>query len=193
MPLSVTMPTRWCCTPWDHVVAGIRDFDAAVERLAKGPSDRAMEAAAQSWKTARARWQAVNTFAYGPCAFYDFDKQVASWPIDRPMIEYAIAQVAAGRETIDARSLREKKLSTLRGFFTAEYLLFEDGKVRSAGALTPERLAYLKAVSRAMLEESLDFKAAWAGTGHMNKADAALLSQAGSSRAPPMPKSSSIR
>ena len=163
----------------ESVVDGIRKFEDAVGRLEAKPSDDQMAEVAHAWREARARWQAISTFSYGPCAFYDFDKQVASWPIDRSMIDYTIAQAGQGGEPIDARTLREKKYSTLRGFFAAEYILFHEGKPRSAGAVTPDERKYLRAVAQAMLEESLDFQASWVGSDKMEKNDAARLAAAG--------------
>lgn len=163
----------------DAVVGGIDAFNTAVARLVENPTDSAVEDAARAWREARTRWQSINTFSYGPCAFYDFDKQVASWPIDRPMIEYSISRIASGKEPFDAHILRRKEYSTQRGFLTAEYLLFRDAKPRRAALITPAELRYLQAVAQAMLVESLDFQASWLGSDRMSRAAAARLAEEG--------------
>lgn len=157
-------------------IAALRD---ATVRLQAEPSEAAMRAATDAWRAARAQWQAIYTFAYGPNAFYDFDKQIASWPLDRPMIDHTIAEMAAGRLQLTSRYLREQQYSTLRGFFAAEYLLFRDGQPRRAGDLGPFELQYLTAVTRAMAEESLDFQAAWVGTDRLPAPAVAALTEAG--------------
>ncbi len=160
------------------VVARNEVLDGAVAQLQARPTDAGVEEAARAWRAARAQWQLIQSFAFGPAAFYDFDKQVASWPIDRPLIEHSIARIAAGTLTIDSGLLRHKINSTQRGFLTAEHLLFRDGKPRQAEAIRPAELLYLRAVTRAMVEESLDFQASWAGSANMPPAAAARLKEA---------------
>lgn len=163
----------------DQVTLSITTFNGAVSQLTTRPTDAAVAEAAQAWRAARSQWQAINNFAYGPCAFYDFNKQIAAWPIDRPMIDHSIAQMAAGKLSLDSRMLRQKINSTQRGFFTAEYLLFRDGQPRKAAQIRPAELSYLQAVAQVMAEESLDFQASWVGSEHMPKEALARLQEAG--------------
>ncbi|WP_306549280.1 imelysin family protein [Desulfobulbus sp.] len=162
----------------ERVVAINEALNGAVAQLQANATDAGVEEAAKAWRAARAQWQPIQSFAFGPAAFYDFDKQVASWPIDRPMIEHSIAQIAAGTLAIDSGLLRRKINSTQRGFFTAEHLLFRDGKPRKAAAIRPAELLYLKAVTQAIVEESLDFQASWAGSANLPPAAAARLKAA---------------
>jgi len=164
---------------YDLVVDNFKKLDKAVNRLQENPSERTISEATAIWFTTRNRWKTTMAFLYGPVAFYDFDKQVAGWPLDRPMIEHTIAEIAAGRLQVDDRYLRELKHVSQRGLHAVEYLLFRDGKARSVSEISKAELSYLVAVTRAMVIEGLDMKASWVGTENMNAADSALLKAAG--------------
>lgn len=157
------------------IVARLEEFSRAASALRAQPSDHAMAAATAAWLKAREQWHPAKAFAFGPNAFYDFDKRIASWPIDRPMIEHSLSRMAAGELQLDSGFLRRKINSTQRGFYAAEYLLFREGKPRRAADLRPAELLYLDAVAKAMLEEALDFQASWVGSANMPRDAAARL------------------
>ncbi len=156
-------------------------LNTAVSTLKEQPSEPNLAEAAKAWRAARQQWQAIQSFAFGPCAFYDFDKQVASWPVDQPMIEHSIAQIGAGTLTVESQTMRRTINSTQRGLLTAEYLLFRDGQPRRASELKTAELIYLQAATQAMVEESIDFQAAWKGSTNLS---ANLVAQHKAARLP---------
>lgn len=164
---------------FDLVIDNFKELDKAVNRLQGNPSEGTLSEATAIWFTTRNRWKTTKAFLFGPVAFYDFDKQVVGWPLDRPMIDHTIAEIAAGRLQVDDRYLRELKHVSQRGLHAVEYLLFRDGKARGVNEISKAELSYLVAVTQAMVIEGLDMKASWVGTENMNAADSAVLKAAG--------------
>jgi predicted lipoprotein len=162
-----------------RAVQEIGMLEKAVARLQAEPNDSNLEAAADAWRKARACWLQTSAMGFGPMAYYNFDKQLETFPLDRPLVEHLIGEMAAGRVQVDERYLREEEHSSMRGFLAAEYLLFRDGKPRRAQDLSTTELDYLVAVTRAMTVESTDFEASWAGSSAISSSKAALLKTAG--------------
>jgi predicted lipoprotein len=167
------------------VVNDITALDAATHKLQAAPTDANLAAAASAWRAARSRWRQGTVFEFGPSAYYNFDKQLSSWPLDRNLVDHVIGQIAAGKLSVDARYLRERLHSTQRGFLAAEYLLFRDGQPRKAEDVSAAELGYLTAVTEAMAIESMDYRAAWLGTGNVPAEQAAALAAAGLQTRPP--------
>ncbi|AGA89502.1 Imelysin [Thioflavicoccus mobilis 8321] len=162
-----------------RLVDELQALEAAAHRLHAEPTDANLAAAASAWRAARATWQLTTPFEFGPAAQYNFDKQLGAWPLDRPLVEYTLTEMAAGRLTLDATYLRERVYSTRRGFLAAEYLLFRDGRPRPARDLRPAELDYLAVTTEVMRLEGTDFLAAWIGTDALSPAQAEALAAAG--------------
>ncbi len=163
----------------ERLVADVEALEAAVRRLRAEPTDANVEAAASAWRTARATGQLTNAFGFGPSAHYNYDKQLATWPLDRPLVEHTLGEMQAGRLKLDARHLRERMYSTRRGLLAAEYLLFRDGRPRPAADLRAAELDYLVVTTEVLRLEAMDFLAAWAGTDKLPAAWAEALAAAG--------------
>ncbi len=163
----------------EKVVDSLRQLDTDAAALTKNADDAAVQKIADSWRTAKAQWQQTSVFAYGPASFYDYDKQIATWPTDKVMVEHHLRQIEAGELELDSRILREKINSSRRGLYTAEYLIFRNGNPRKAMELTPAEVTYLQAVTGALVEEGLDYLAIWKGTDKLDVAQARKLKDAG--------------
>lgn len=161
------------------VVDGIQALDAAAIKLQAHPTDRHLAEAAAAWRAARARWKLTSAFMYGPAAHYNFDKQISSWPLDRPLVDHVVGEIAAGRLELNARYLREQLNASQRGFLAAEYLLFRDGQPRKAEDVGAAELSYLVAVTEVMTLESMDFEASWLGSEKLPADKASALDKAG--------------
>ncbi len=163
----------------ERLVEDTDALEAASRRLREAPTKANVEAAAAAWRSTRATAQLTNAFAFGPAAHYNFDKQLATWPLDRPLVEHTLAEMEAGRLQLDARILRERMYSTRRGLLAAEYLLFRDGQPRSVENLRPAEFDYLVVTARALRLEAMDYLAAWSGTEHLPTDWATELEAAG--------------
>ena len=157
----------------------VEAFNLAVNRLQAEKTDQALNAAANAWRATHRQWQKAAAFLYGPAAQYDYHKRIATWPFDKVLVEYDLGEIEKGKLKVDSRLLREKKTSSMRGLYTLEYLLFRDRTPRRAADVSPAELSWLAAASKALLEESIDFEAAWLGTENLPSRKAAVLDQAG--------------
>lgn len=160
-------------------VQEIGTLEKAAIKLQAEPTDENLAAAAEAWRTARAQWKKSSAVMFGPAAHYNFDKQLATFPLDRPLVDHVLGEIKAGRVKVDERYLREELQSSQRGFLAAEYLLFRDGKPRKAADVSAAELSYLVAAAKAMTVESTDFEASWVGSAKMPAEKAALLKVAG--------------
>ncbi|WP_245537339.1 imelysin family protein [Thiocystis violascens] len=162
-----------------RLVANVEALDVAVRRLRDAPTDAKVAAAASAWRTARATAQLTTAFGFGPAAHYNFDKQLNTWPLDRPLVDHTLAEMAVGRLKLNAVYLRNQVYSTRRGFLAAEYLLFRDGQPRPAADLRAFELDYLAVTVEVMRLEATDFLAAWIGTDALPAHQAQALAAAG--------------
>ncbi len=155
--------------------ADVGQLHENVVKLQKKPSDANLEQTAGAWRTARNQWQKVRSFFYGPGVYYDFNRQIATFPVDRPMIDYVVGEMAAERFALDLSAFRRDTRGTQRGLLAIEYLLFREGKPRSAEAVSAAELTYLELTSRLLEAETLDFIAAWFGTDSLNATQQQLV------------------
>ncbi len=162
-----------------RLVEDLEALEAAVRRLHAEPTDANVEAAASAWRTARGTWQLTNAFGFGPAAHYNFDKQLATWPLDRPLVEHTLKEMQAGRLELDARRLRERMYSTRRGLLAAEYLLFRNGGPRPVLDFRAAELDYLVFTTEVLRLEATDFLAAWVGTDNLPAGWSEALATAG--------------
>lgn len=142
-------------------------LDATVRSLHAEPTDDKVLAATELWRKARGSYKQTTAFMYGPAAQYNFDKQLATWPLDQVLVDHVLGEMAAGQRPLDATQLRTRMQSSQRGLLVAEYLLFRNGEPRPAAQIKPEELDYLKAVSEVMVLEASDYLAAWIGTAKL--------------------------
>ena len=125
--------------------------------------------AATAWHRAMALFNNAWVFNYGPAAMYNFDKQLATWPFDKYLVDYALNEMAAGRLKVDSTYLRTNKHASMRGLHTVQYLLFRNGTERAAQDISKQETQYLCAVCRALVEEGIDFEASWKGTANLSQ------------------------
>lgn len=155
------------------------DLEKAAIRLDSDKSGEAVAGAAMAWHRAMALFNNAWVFNYGPAAMYDFNKQLATWPLDKYLVEYALKEMADGRLKVDSTYLRTNKHASMRGLHTVQYLLFRNSKERNAEDISKEETQYLCAVCRALVEEGLDFEASWKGTQNLSEEKQEILKKAG--------------
>ena len=160
------------------------DLKKAAVRLDTERSDKAVADAADAWQKAMALFNNAWVFNYGPAAQYNFDKQLATWPFDKYLVDYALTEMAAGRLAVDSTWLRTNKHASMRGLHTVQYLLFHRSRVRNAADISPIRTRYLLAVCQALVEEGFDFEASWKGTKNLSAEKKSILKNAGMKERP---------
>lgn len=156
----------------------ISELNFAALKLKVDPSETNLGNTIEAWKNVQAAFNASQIFMFGPAAHYDFHKQLAIWPMDKVLVDHALAEIEAGDLTIDAKTLREKTAS-MRGLNTVKYFLFENGQPKDVATITPFELNFLTAVTEVLLWEGLDFEASWIGTENLPVNEQAILAEAG--------------
>lgn len=99
-----------------------------VETFVSSGSQNDLEAACEAWREAREPWELSEAHLGGPATDLNLDPGMDTWPLDRSGINEIIATGNFGAIEGD-----EESNQMLRGFHTAEYLMFFDGKARIIG------------------------------------------------------------
>ena len=157
----------------------VEGLNEAAQKFAETRSQKDLEAMGSAMKGSFEQFNKARIFRYGPSAFYDFDKQLATWPPDKVMADHNIKEIEAGRMELDLAEFRYVNSSN-RGLHTVKHLIFHnDGKLREPAEISDAAAAYLTAVTAVMLEEAIDYQSSWVGTRNMTAADQAILKNAG--------------
>ena len=133
-------------------------LNTAVQKLSTSSSDNDVANAADAWVAARKPWEKSEAFLYGPADLNKLDPSLDSWPLDKGGID-AILQSgnwedAVGGDVDDGDDAPADAPQNLRGFHTAEYLLFEDGEAKKITDLDANKIGYLKAVVGRMSKDT---------------------------------------
>lgn len=161
----------------DQLTASIKTLHHQASQLQQQPQQTQLAEAANAWLQARHDWKQTMAYQFGPAAFYGLDKQLSAWPVDHILLEGLLAQAERGELEITAAYLRDPMDSTLRGFHAAEYLLYRDGKVRNLAEMSAHERTYLAAVTEAMLQDVVTWKALWEGKQALPEDELAILAK----------------
>ncbi len=150
----------------------------ASEALAAKPSDANVKKVIDAYFQARNPWESSESFLFGPAEYANLDPKLDSWPLDQVQLDALLDVTADGKITVDAGYVRDYLGAALRGFHAAEYLLFRDGKARTAKSMTKAEINYLVAVCRVLAEDSIQLEALWAGAESLSDEKKAVLEAA---------------
>lgn len=111
----------------DFVVVGTYDLlheratalRVACENLEANPTQQNLDAARAAWVSARIPWEQSESWLFGPVDFRGHDPALDSWPVNRTDLD----AVLASNNDLTPEFVRNLD-PTLKGFHTAEYLLF---------------------------------------------------------------------
>lgn len=154
------------------------EFNEAVAKLNESASDKNLAKAAETWSKVRTFWERSEAFLFGPAAFASLDPNLDSWPLDQSQLDSLIKAINEGRVSIDAGYVRAGLGAAFRGFHAAEYLLFRNGKVRSASEISKGELEYLAAVSQVLAEDCVALESWWKGNDKLPKNKSKILEEA---------------
>ena len=136
---------------------GRLDQDATT--LCNAPIPANLEAARQSWRTARGSWMRSKAMAVGP-VMARRSMSLLDWsPTDTEGIDEYLAR---GR-TVTAAEAREVLASNRRGFGAMEHLLFNDDTLVHGSASGP-RCGYLAALTEVSRDETRAILSEWVET-----------------------------
>jgi putative iron-regulated protein len=96
----------------------------AVNVLAAGNVTRTtLQAAQDVWIAARVPWEGSEGFLWGPIDTQGLDPGLDSWPVDKVQLD----DVIASNLDLSDQAVIDTLDTTVKGFHTIEYLLFNDG------------------------------------------------------------------
>ncbi len=144
--------------------------------------------AAEAWKTARNSWERSEAYLFGPVDKAGIDPGIDSWPLVLPDLQASIQKWNVATDSY--KSLKGDG-GDLKGFHAIEYMLFANGKAKTATIATFDALGsldkgtltegefedklegYLVAVTEELYRCVLQLEAEWnkAGLSSAKKAD----------------------
>ncbi len=141
----------------DRVAAFKGKVDVLV--AASTPTQAMVDDACEAWRSARKPWERSEAFLFGPADAGQYDPSMDSWPLDKNGIDQ---QLASGNfDEIEDQD--DEAAQNLRGFHTAEYLLFDSGNNRQISDFTanPNIAKYLQIVATHLSSDAKELYTAW--------------------------------
>ena len=136
--------------PHYEAAAGeMAELSAALVGLCAAPSDAALGAAREAWRSARTAWSRSEASAVGPVQDRRSTGLIA-WPV---VESERIDALLADNASVTADVVRNEISSTQRGLGAVEYLLFAE-EARSSLAADPARCSYLAVVGEVAAAEA---------------------------------------
>ena len=129
-------------------------------------NDANVKAASDAWMEARIAWELSEAFLFGPVGEHalDIDGHIDSWPLELAAIEKTLAEEGLGLTGREAWKIDAEVI----GFHVTEYLLYRDGKERSAADITQAELNYLTAATDALVWDCVLAYVAWVGESNVS-------------------------
>lgn len=141
----------------------------AVLKFSESGSQNDLDKACDAWRSTRVPWEESEAFLFGPAATYSLDPSLDSWPLDKVQIEkYLSSSIDFDMDGLG---------STVRGFHTLEYLLFEDGKARKASTISDRQKEYMVAVATGIRNDSFKLWYYWNGNNNLSSDDEELIEE----------------
>ena len=143
----------------------ITTFNTLVQAMQYGSlSNNQIADICEAWRAARIPWEESEAFLYGPAALKKLDPSLDSWPLDKDGIQQVLEKGDFSHvddEVDDDDNAPTNAAQNVRGFHTAEYLLFADGSAKAADAFTENAVLFLKVVAKHMLKDTKELYTAW--------------------------------
>lgn len=153
----------------------VEDLQALREDVSQANIDKACE----TFLTARAYWEKSEAFLWGAATDFGIDPHIDTWPLDLVGLKEALTNEAqiAGLASEDGDVYAGEKLGpTLLGFHGIEYVLFFEGRHRTADWFAEDNydnevkcsdyLTYAVAVAGDLRNKCWQMELAWAGEEH---------------------------
>ena len=132
----------------------------AVQNLKDNPSPATLSTARAKWVASRSPWEKSEGFLFGPVDFNGFDPALDTWPVNRADLEAVLAS-----DTPLTKSSVDNLDNALKGFHTIEFLLFDEGGIKTIDAFTPRQYDYLIATSELLRDAAGSLYTSWIASG----------------------------
>ncbi|MDR1652653.1 MAG: peptidase M75 [Prevotellaceae bacterium] len=149
------------------------DLYEALVSLKAEKSAANLQKAAEEWIVARKYWEQSEAFLFGAAADFGIDPHIDTWPLDKNALiaELSNAEHIAAMAGEDGPAWAGEKLGPgLLGFHGIEYILFEQGQVKSnVSSISDNELIYAVAVAGDLRNQCIRLEAAWAGIDNVSE------------------------
>ena len=136
------------------------DFHASVVALEGTQTAANLDIAKNQWRDMREPWEKSEGFLFGPVDDDGIDPAIDSWPVDVIQLDSVLASSSALTE-----SYIDGLIGEMKGFHTAEYLLWGPTGNKEIGDITAREFEYLKAVSENLKKKTTQLHNSWKPTG----------------------------
>lgn len=144
----------------------------------KAPTQENLKKACEDFIESRGWWERSEAFLFGAANDFGIDPHIDSWPLDLPALQKYLEEATNIKELDGEDSdivARTKLGQELLGFHGVEYILFENGKPRTAGSISEEHLIYAIAVAGDLRNSCWQLLTAWAGEEYASKLNKELV------------------
>ena len=144
----------------------------------KAPTQENLIKACEDFIESRGWWERSEAFLFGAANDFGIDPHIDSWPLDLPALQKYLEEATNIKELDGEDSdivARTKLGQELLGFHGVEYILFENGKPRTAGTISEEHLIYAIAVAGDLRNSCWQLLTAWAGEEYASKLNKELV------------------
>ena len=158
------------------VVPTYEGLASATTQMISAIETKNINGACSAWKSARQYWEWSEAFLFGAASGYGIDPHIDTWPFDAASFNNYMAKYNPSENEADAAIL-EEAIATgqgLTGFHAIEYLLFRDGKARTA--LSDNEWWFCETAANDLYLASSKLVAAWGGK--LSNAQKAMLEEA---------------
>ena len=135
----------------------------AVDKFIASGTKTDLENACDAWRDARKPWEESEAFLFGAADKKSYDPSLDSWPLDKEGIDQILEtgnwDAIEGDVNEDESAVNPPQ--NLRGFHTAEYLLFNEGDARDIADYTNNMKIYLQKVVTRMLSDVTNMHKGW--------------------------------
>lgn len=149
-------------------------YTAAVDKFVASNSQNDLSDACTAWRAARVPWEQSEAFLFGVADKGLYDPSLDSWPLDKNGIDKIIESGDFSNvdgDVDDDEDAPADAPQNLRGFHTAERMLFDNGDPRqiSKSPFSDNEKKYLQIVSKHMLKDVTALYNGWdKGLGDIN-------------------------
>ena len=182
---------------YQALAANARTLYSASQTLYKAAEAGTMtqsqiDAACEAFKDTRREWERSEAFLFGSASVNELDPHIDSWPLDRDQLKKALENQALiagfkGDDPAKFVSDNNSKFQSVLGFHGMEFVLFRNGKNRTAEALKAndtdegmtsvkgiDELAFLQAVAADVKNITALLEFTWMGSAASNETKSVL-------------------
>ena len=131
-----------------------------VTKLKDNPSSINLNNARGAWRDTRAPWEKSEGFLFGPVDTKGIDPAIDDWPVDVVQLDSVLASTSQLIE-----STIEGFTTTLKGFHTIEYLLWDSDGSKEIDQFTSREFEYLLGVTENLRNKTKILSDSWAVSG----------------------------